>query len=1268
VPKAAEQFKLTDIEEHARGKGMWAGALTRIAIPDLLGAIRTGHGAPKPPLRLVELGRPHTPAVLKIIDEIVVNATDHAKTHEAGAPGARVSRIDITFDRQTGEVAVYNDGPGIPVAVHAEASRKAGRTVYVPEVAFGWFLSGTNIDKPLDCVRGGINGLGAKLANVHSRVFTVETTDGAARLFYLQQFRDRLRDTRPPAVVDLRQPAAPLPAGAARPHTRVSFTPAYAELGYAPGLGTDDAADLEAWLRLRAHQAAAYIGARVAVTFNGEPCATTSAAALGRLLLTLGGEAAGEGALAQPLVLSGAARAAEEPYKRHPWDVAVVVLPVGQKAGRRAAAQSMAIVNGVLSCKGAHVLHLKKALSAAVEDKLRRATKQGRAKGAKGDDAKGAKGDAREAPMGTAETLAGVRLVLCGALPGADWGGQRKDELQVPRRAVEGYLLAPAFLKQVGGAVAERILAARGARHERADLRGSKYTGARHAGKAARAHTFLMAAEGDSALGLLRAGLTQARGPVVPGGPSFDWCGMISLQGVVINAARQTTAFGTSDGDTLSVPSAKLRENKRLSALAEAFGLEYGRPCDTPAALEALPYGQLLLCVDEDLDGKGKIAALVLVWLYRFWPGLLRAGRVGRFLTPVARVYPRREGPPLEFYYEAALAEWLAAHPGWEATYHPPRYYKGLAAHGKDEVRRMFAPEAFRRAVRTYTEEDAADCAALFDVYFGPRAALRKAALVTPVAYLAAAEAAELDRRRLIPVGRVQLEIDTKAYKNEAVRRQIPGVADGLNPARRKVLHGATLRFASEAASKELKVFQLGGAVADRCFYHHGPDSLHGTIVYLAQAYPGARLYPYLIGDGQLGDRHGTEAGSARYVGVRLGPLVKAAFPPADRWHLPYVFEDGERAEPLHYVPVAPMACLETYRIVSEAWNNDGFGRELAATLAVVEAYVAGEPGLLAAAERLRAGDAAALAEAERLAVRWPLPMETRGFDGEVRPYRGVDHSFGAYTWDPAARRVAITELPVGVATAKYLESLAKPGRAELLAAVEDRSTDEKVELHLTLAEGAFEAIVRDFGAADIDPLEDALLLRAPLRPHLNYYSPAGGVLEFGGCYLAALLYWASLRRELYLTRLTRERIVAELRVLEETETLRYIGLEAELDLARISDEARAAEALRGRGFPPIDKGLLHRPEYTPNDQLRELVLRGPGAGYGYLLNLKARELLQSAAEKRRLALEGVRAELARVGAQLAERPVAGASVWRAELEEFKRVVARGIATGWQFK
>jgi len=1259
------EFTISTMRDHAMKKGMWAGGLTSVLIPELLGVKTEEDEDKNQKLKLFDITRAHTPALLKIFDEIIVNATDHVKGNEK--TNHRVTQIDITFDIQNGKFSVYNDGPGIPVNIHAEASKIAGHSVYVPEVAFAHFLAGTNIDKDLSNVKGGINGLGAKLANVHSLEFNVETVDEATNKFYMQQWKNRLNERRDPIIVDIKKKKCPLTALQIKPHTKISFIPAYAELGYKlvvndlskiNTLSKVDTDDIDAWLHLRACQAAAYVGPRVAVTYNTQKCLTTDVTALGHLLLTLYGTDIG-----QSLILQTQAKSTVEPFKQHPWNIAVIILPPGKKTGRRAGAQNMTIVNGVLSNKGSHIQYIKKILSTAVEEKLRKATKRG--KTATTDNKK----------MSITETLAGVRLVMCGAIPGADWSGQRKDELQLSKETLEHYNLSATFLKQAADAIAERILISQGVTTH-GKVVHDKYTKARNSGKALHKHnTYLMAAEGDSAITLLRAGLTQSRKATLPGGPSFDWCGIISLQGVIVNAAREVTSMETSEGDTINIRSNKLQNNKRLLALADALGLQYNKTYTTAEELSTLNYGQLLLCVDQDLDGTGKIAALVLVWIYLFWPALIKAGRIGRLMTPLVRAYEKNntKKAPHEFFYEEELHRWISEDMTRTST-HTIKYYKGLATHDEDEVKRMFAPLSFKSSIYTYTMDDTAD--KLFDVYFGANSNLRKEELITPVQHLSYLEALNLHNCRQIPVGRVQLDVDTKSYKNDAIKRQLSGGPDGLNPARRKILMGAMLRFSGESSAKELKIFQLGGYVADKCFYHHGDASLSSTIIYLAQSYAGARKYPYLIGVGQFGSRHGDKAGSARYISVKLSPLVKATFPPADRWHLPYIFEDGERAEPQYFIPVVPMTALESYRIVSEGWNHDSYGRDIDSVLAIVNAYINGDEILTTTADKIHNGFTADIAaECKKISALWPLPASTRGFDGNVRNYKGEDYSFGTYTWNVKKRMITITELPMGVTTIKYLETLSKVGRSgkvnprdEFIDTIVDKSTSDKVELEIILRDGAFDRITEEFGDEGIDPIEDVLMLRTSLRPHLNYYGANGEVLEFGECYLTSILYWAPLRRNLYIQRITRKCIVAELRILEESEILKYISMAVTLDIASIQDDDAANIILKNNGFQTLDTGLLHRPEYTSNNELKNLILSGKNASYDYILNLKERDLVKKAADIRHKRILSLRSELDILNAQLSEKPVACASLWRAEIAEFINTVNHGLKTSWKFK
>lgn len=585
------KFVIGNIRDSIQKKGMWAGTLTPTIIPDLMGLTSQ--------LECIAIPNHHTRAVLKSFDEIIVNACDQWKTNELATPRNRVTEISVSFCILTGRLTVKNDGPGIPIVLHKDATESAGYPVYIPEIAFSYFLSGTNVDKKVTNVKGGINGLGAKVANVHSTEFQITTVDGAYT--YTQRWQNRLTIRNAPELIKHTRGEKKIQM------TEVSFIIAYEELGYTMEGKTPAAnimVDLDAWLRLRTHQIATYVNGSATVSYNGHVCATNSVENLAKLITLSDSE------LKQVMILPAVIKAPVEPFKLHNWNIAIVLLSAGKKK-QKTVCTNMAIVNGVISNKGSHIAHIRKQISTAVEEKLAKITKRGKS----GTSAS------------SAEILANVRIFMSGAVPGADWGGQSKDELQLPKKTLDNYIMSASYLKTVSDAIVERLLSTQSSKVDK--VVHDKYTPARCLGKK---ECILLAGEGDSAIAMLRAGLSQALG-----GPSLDHCGIISLQGVIVNAAREITTMESSEGNIINVRSAKLQENKRLLALADALGLKYNFTYETAEELATLKYSQLILCVDQDLDGTGKIAALVLVWINLFWPALLRNGKVGRLMTPIIR-------------------------------------------------------------------------------------------------------------------------------------------------------------------------------------------------------------------------------------------------------------------------------------------------------------------------------------------------------------------------------------------------------------------------------------------------------------------------------------------------------------------------------------------------------------------------------------------------------------------------------------------------------
>lgn len=109
------------------------------------------------------------PAMLKIFDEILVNAADNKQR----CPGMNRLKVDFLDD---GGVRVYNNGDGLPVEEHPK------HKLMVPILVFGHLLTGSNFDDAKKKTTGGRNGYGAKCTNIYSTKFIVETSDGQNEL------------------------------------------------------------------------------------------------------------------------------------------------------------------------------------------------------------------------------------------------------------------------------------------------------------------------------------------------------------------------------------------------------------------------------------------------------------------------------------------------------------------------------------------------------------------------------------------------------------------------------------------------------------------------------------------------------------------------------------------------------------------------------------------------------------------------------------------------------------------------------------------------------------------------------------------------------------------------------------------------------------------------------------------------------------------------------------------------------------------------------
>jgi len=150
------------------------------------------------------------PGFYKICDEVFVNAADHSKRSK------NCDTIKIEINQETGWITVWNNGDGIDVIMHKTEKK------LVPTMIFGVLLTSTNYGKGEKRIVGGKNGFGAKLANIYSQEFTVETVDAKRNKKFFQRFRNNMHEIDEPKIKDVEN---------IEPYTKISFLPDYAKFG-----------------------------------------------------------------------------------------------------------------------------------------------------------------------------------------------------------------------------------------------------------------------------------------------------------------------------------------------------------------------------------------------------------------------------------------------------------------------------------------------------------------------------------------------------------------------------------------------------------------------------------------------------------------------------------------------------------------------------------------------------------------------------------------------------------------------------------------------------------------------------------------------------------------------------------------------------------------------------------------------------------------------------------------------------------------------------
>lgn len=157
-----------------------------------------GESPPKTPTssatsgKMVQREISYVPGLYKIFDEILVNAADNKQRDKT------MTCIKIDINPETNTVSVWNNGAGIPVVMHKDEN------MYVPTMIFGHLLTSSNYNDEEQKVTGGRNGYGAKLCNIFSSKFVVETASRQYKKCFKQTWVNNMSKASEPKIADHR--------------------------------------------------------------------------------------------------------------------------------------------------------------------------------------------------------------------------------------------------------------------------------------------------------------------------------------------------------------------------------------------------------------------------------------------------------------------------------------------------------------------------------------------------------------------------------------------------------------------------------------------------------------------------------------------------------------------------------------------------------------------------------------------------------------------------------------------------------------------------------------------------------------------------------------------------------------------------------------------------------------------------------------------------------------------------------------------------------
>ncbi len=379
----------------------------------------------------------------------------------------------------------------------------------------------------------------------------------------------------------------------------------------------------------------------------------------------------------------------------------------------------------------------------------------------------------------------------------------------------------------------------------------AKLDDANYAGGAKSKDCTLILTEGDSAKSLAMSGLSVV---------GRDYYGVFPLKGKPLNVRDAALA--------------QITKNEEIKNFVNIMGLKYGVVYDE-TNIKTLRYGHLMIMADQDHDGS-HIKGLVINCIHHFWPSLLDIpGFLQQFITPIVKASKGKQTKT--FFTLPEYNSWKESTgndgKGWNI-----KYYKGLGTSTSAEAKEYFShleqheitfcelstDEANNSQTDSDDDEDMGqntkNGSDLITMAFSKKAVDDRKKWLNNLKKDTFLDYSEAQGNGMKFSDFINKELIL--FSQHDLHRSIPHVLDGFKPSQRKVLFGCFLRN----LKGEMKVAQLSGYIGEKAAYHHGEQSLQGTIVGMAQDFVGSNNINLLTPSGQFGTRRMGGKDHARYV------------------------------------------------------------------------------------------------------------------------------------------------------------------------------------------------------------------------------------------------------------------------------------------------------------------------------------------------------------------------------------------------------------------